>query len=290
MNKTQSSVNNALKNRAAKAPAKAKDGDMAHLVRQMGPRIKNALLGTALQPERFTSQVLSTLSNNPKLQACDPTSFLAAMMSSAQLGLEPNTPLGQAYLIPFGKQCTFILGYRGLIELAYRSGKIKKIDAETVYENDEFEYELGWDAKLVHKPAFGDRGKPIGYYALFKLDDGGGNFLFMSKEDVDKHANKFSKSYGNGPWRDDFDSMAKKTVLRQLLKYAPINVEAAQGLAADESVKHMDVNSNINILDVEPVYDVDPNTGEVREAVSDNVSEIKEELGQESFTQPDMFK
>ena len=115
-------------------------------------------------PERFTRITLSALSTNAKLQETTPQSFLGAMMTAAQLGLEPNTPLGQAYLIPFRNkgvlECQFQLGYKGLIDLAYRSGQISVIQAHTVYENDEFEYELGLDPKLKHVPAKGRQGKP----------------------------------------------------------------------------------------------------------------------------------
>lgn len=268
-------------NAKANAPVqKGTDNSLRAVIEKMKPQIEMAVVGTTLNAERFMRLIFSTISTNPKLAACSQSSFLGAMMSAAQLGLEPNTALGQAYLIPYGNQCQFVLGYRGLIELAYRSGDIKKIDAQVVYENDEFEYELGWDSKLIHKPAMGNRGNPVGYYALFKMADGGGNFLFMSQEDVEKHAKKFSKSFHNGPWQTDFVSMAKKTVLKMLLKYAPLKVELNRAVQADEGIKNLDVDQleNVNVLDIPAEYEVEEETGEITE-----VDKLRGQLKQENI-------
>ena len=237
--------------------------------------IAKALPNVGITPERFTRLIFSALSTTPKLAECDRGSFLGAMMQSAQLGLEPNTPLGQAYLIPYGKTVQFQLGYKGLLELAYRSGKISTIYAETIYENDEYTYEMGFDAKLIHKPKMdGPRGKAVAYYAVYKTVDGQGSFTVMSAEDVRAFAQKKSKSYGNGPWQTDFDAMAKKTVLKRLLKYAPISTELQRATAADETVKSS-YTIGEDILDVQEdpivtegqvsdeVPSVDPETGEI---------------------------
>ena len=126
------------------------------LIKAMEPEIKKAL-PAVITPERFTRMALSALNTTPKLSECTQMSFLAALMNAAQLGLEPNTPLGQAYLIPYnnkGKlECQFQIGYKGMIDLAYRNPQMQIISAQTVYENDEFEYELGLDPKLFHRPA-----------------------------------------------------------------------------------------------------------------------------------------
>ena len=233
-------------------------------------------LPQVMTPERFTRIALSAVSNTPKLGSCTPQSFLGAMMNAAQLGLEPNTPLGQAYLIPFENrkkgvtECQFQIGYKGLIDLAYRSGEVKMIDAQTVYENDEFEYELGMDPVLKHKPARTNRGNPIYFYATFKLTNGGQGFQVMSIEDVQEHAKKYSKTYNNGPWQTNFEEMAKKTVLKKLLKYAPLKTEFVKQVTQDETIKtsisdHMDEVPN-DYMDVE--YEEHPNedpvTGEIK--------------------------
>ena len=219
----------------------------------MQGEIKKAL-PAVLTPERFTRMVLSAVSANKDLAACETKSFLAAMMQAAQLGLEPNTPLGQAYIIPYKDhgvlKAQFQIGYKGLIDLAYRSGEVTIIDAQAVHKNDEFEYEYGLDPKLKFKPALTDRGEVIAYYAMFKTKMGGFNFLVMSKEDIINHAKQYSQSYSNSysPWKTNFDSMAKKTVLKQVLKYAPLKSEFAKKLDADETIK---TNIQPNMVDME---------------------------------------
>lgn len=192
-------------------------------------------LPSVLTPERFSRMVLTAITKTPKLADCTPASFIGSMLTAAQLGLEPNTPLGQAYLIPYGKECQFQIGYKGLIDLAYRSGEFKCIYAEIAYENDTFDFELGLDAKLVHKPALSNRGNAKWVYAVYKLQNDGYAFKVMSMDDVIIYGKKYSKTYNNGPWQTDFEAMAKKTVLKQLLKYAPLKTEFARGVSSDET-------------------------------------------------------
>ena len=214
------------------------------LIRQMEPEIRKAL-PSMITPERFTRIALSAISSNPQLADCTPRSLLAALMTSAQLGLEPNTPLGQAYLIPYfnGKtktlDCQFQLGYRGLVDLAYRSGEVITIGAFTVCEHDEFEYELGLEPKLRHKPSLDDRGAPVYYYALFKTKAGGSGMDVMTVAEMKKFRDEYSKAAGKGfsPWDTSFDEMAKKTVLKRCLKYAPLKPEFIAAAATDSTVK-----------------------------------------------------
>lgn len=215
---------------------------MKDLIVSMEGQIAKAL-PSVITPERFTRMVLTAMSTNKDLQLCTPNSFLGAMMQAAQLGVEPNTPLGQAYLIPYKNkgtlECQFQLGYKGMIDLAYRSGEVKDIQAHEVHENDTFEYELGLEPKLKHIPAMSNRGAVIMYYAIFHTKDGGYGFNVMSVDDVQEHAKKYSKSYGASfsPWKSNFDEMAKKTVLKRCLKYAPIKTEFARSISADETIK-----------------------------------------------------
>lgn len=246
-----------------------KDTSLKGLIKAMEPEIKKAL-PSVITPERFTRMVFTALSSTPKLQQCTPQSFLGAMMQAAQLGLEPNTPIGQAYLIPYGNSCQFQLGYKGLLDLAYRSGEIKDIQAHEVHENDEFEYELGLEPKLKHIPAKSNRGSVTMYYAVWHTKTGGYGFEVMSYEDVLEFAQKKSKSFYNGPWQTDFDSMAKKTVLKQALKYAPIATDFVKAVAADETVKSRisdsmeDEPDETMTIDVEAMpQNVDPETGEI---------------------------
>lgn len=214
------------------------------LIKQMMPEIKKALPAT-ITPERFTRIVLSALSVTPQLAECTPQSFLAAMMTAAQLGMEVNTPLGQCYLIPRMnrkkgvQEVQFQLGYKGLIDLAYRGGEVQTIQAHAVYEHDEFEYEYGLEPKLVHKPAKEDRGAPVAYYAIFRTKSGGYSFEVMSVDDIKRRRDQFSDAANKGfsPWQTNFDEMAKKTVLKAALKYAPMSTETARSMSADETIK-----------------------------------------------------
>ena len=172
-----------------------KNMPIADMIKALEPEIARAL-PSVITPERFTRMALNALNNTPKLAECTQMSFLGALMSAAQLGLEPNTPLGQAYLIPYKNkgvlECQFQIGYKGLLDLVYRNEMVQTVQAQVVYENDELRYVLGLNGELTHIPRLRDRGKPIAFYALFKLDNGGYGFEVMSKEDMDEFATKYS--------------------------------------------------------------------------------------------------
>lgn len=197
--------------------------------------------------KRFVRIALTAISSNPKLaEACalSPATFLGSMMTAAQLGLEPNTPMGKAYLLPYnnidkntGKKVPMVqfqIGVYGLVDLAFRSGLVKEIDTDVRRKNDFWKYEKGDESILRHIPYDeGDRGEAIGYYAIIKMKDGAVHKSYMSKYEVLEHAKRFSKSYNrktgsfSGPWATDFDAMARKTVLIQALKFVPKATEDA---------------------------------------------------------------
>jgi recombination protein RecT len=208
------------------------------LLEQMKSEIARCL-PKHLTPERMARIAITELRKTPKLQECDPMSFIAAIMQASQLGLEPGI-MGSCYLIPFnnnqtGKvECTFMPGYRGFLDLARRSGQIVSLVARAVYANDEFRYEFGLKEDLIHRPAMqGDRGELVAVYAVAILKDGGHQFDVMSKKDVDAIRNQ-SKSKNNGPWVTHYDEMAKKTVLRKLFKWLPCSVEMQKAVSLDE--------------------------------------------------------
>lgn len=263
-------MENAIQKAQAGKPAAGKPVAIQDYIKRMEGEIKKAL-PSVLTPERFTRITLSALSTNPALAQCTPSSFLGAMMTAAQLGLEPNTPLGQAYLIPYRNhgrlEAQFQLGYKGLIDLAYRSGDVSTIQAHVVYEGDEFDYELGLEPKLRHVPAKESRGNPTYVYAAFRTKDDGYGFEVMSVEDIRAHAQKYSKAYKNGPWQTNFEEMAKKTVLKRALKYAPLKTEFVRAVSADETIK-TGLSADMFELPDETVipaegYVVDETTGEV---------------------------
>lgn len=239
-------VKNELGKRAsavANPPVKlTKNMTIVDMVKALEPEIKRAL-PTVLTPERFTRMALSAINNTPELANCTPMSFIAALMNAAQLGLEPNTSLGQAYLIPYKNhgvlECQFQLGYKGMIDLAYRTGQIQIIQAQSVREFDYFEFQYGLDAKLIHRPGDGNRGEITYIYGMFKLANGGYGFEVSSKADMDAFAAKYSKSFGGkySPWTENYEDMAKKTVIKRVLKYAPVSTDFQKAMSADESIK-----------------------------------------------------
>lgn len=258
---------------AETSPAKQGKSMQAY-IKSMEGEIKKAL-PSVITPERFTRMVLSAISVNPKLASCTPKSFLGAMMSAAQLGLEPNTPLGQAYLIPYNNKGTlevqFQIGYKGLLDLAYRSGEVDIIQAHIVYENDTFECEYGLNPTLKHIPADSKKGEPVKVYAVFRTKTGGFGFEVMSMDEIREHAAKYSQTYGSkySPWTNNFEEMAKKTVLKKVLKYAPMKSEFARGVAQDGTIKTElteDMYESPNVVDADFIVDVvDDSTGEVTE-------------------------
>ena len=206
------------------------------------PKIK-AQMALAL-PKHMTSDrlariALTEIRKVPTLAKCDQTSFLGAIMQCAQLGLEPGGALGHAYLLPFENrkkgitEVQFIVGYRGMIDLARRSGQIVSLTARTVHENDEFSYQYGLSEDLKHVPATGERGALQYVYAVAKLKDGGVQFEVMSRSDIDK-VRAQSKAGNYGPWQTHYDEMAKKTVIRRLFKYLPVSIELATAVTMDE--------------------------------------------------------
>ena len=259
----------------------------------MEPQIAKAL-PSVITPERFTRMTLTAISTTPALQECTPQSFCAAMMNAAQLGLEPNTPLGQAYLIPFNntskrcKEVQFQIGYKGLIDLAYRSGEFRNIYAKEVYEKDDFEYEFGLEPKLHHKPYVDglDRGKVIYYYGVFTLVNGGFGFDVMSTTEVESFAKRYSQSYGKGfsPWKTNFDEMAKKTVLKRALKYAPLKTDFVKQVTEDVTIKTDFAADMSEIPDETPIeahFDVEEETPGLTPEEAEKQRQAKEILANE---------
>jgi recombination protein RecT len=265
-------MNNKIQNQVATTNNSEKK-TLQGYIKSMEGEIAKAL-PSVITPERFSRIVLSAISSNPKLASCTPSSFLGAMMSSAQLGLEVNTPLGQAYILPFQNkgvlEAQFQLGYKGLIDLAYRSGEVELVQAHIVYANDKFECEYGLEPKLTHVPADSDRGEAIKVYAMFKTKSGGYGFEVMSMDDVKRHAQKYSKSFGSSysPWATSFEEMAKKTVLKKCLKYAPLKSDFVRAVVQDETIKTeiSDDMYDVPSVSIDTEYTVvDAETGEVTE-------------------------
>lgn len=210
---------------------------IAHLLMTKKGEIAK-MLPKHLNAERLLKVAQIAATTTPGLTKCDVASLVGAIGQCAQMGLEPNTVLGHAYLVPFNTKrkdgngnerwvnsVQVIIGYKGLIDLARRSGQIVSIAAHEVCEHDKFDLVYGLDEKLEHRPAMGERGDVIGFYAVAKLKDGGHCFEFMSRLQVEQIM-RSTQSKGNyGPWKENFTEMGRKTVIRRLAKYLPLSIE-----------------------------------------------------------------
>lgn len=198
-----------------------------------------------IKPERMIRVALTAIQNTPKLLDCDKNSFYLAVLRAAQLGLEPDGILGQAYLIPYGDTVQLIPGYKGLIDLARRSGEVSNIIAKEVCAKDTFELHWHEEVPFTHEQATsGDRGSVIGFWAMARFKDGGFHFDYMPLDEVTKirdnssgykaavswsknAKNKYTKGKIVSPWEDNFVEMGKKTAIRRIAKYLPMSVQRA---------------------------------------------------------------
>jgi recombination protein RecT len=203
---------------------------IAQLFEKQKPNIAQ-VLPRGMDPDQFVKIAIAAIVKTPKLQECTAASLYLAVSQAAQLGAIPGA-LGHGYLVPYGSDCQFILGYRGMIDLARRSGQIVSITAEVVREGDVFECELGLAQKLKHVPNFdGERGKVRLVYAIAHLVGGGVQFVVLTREDVE------SKHKPSNVWRDHWNEMAKKTAVRQLFKMLPVSVQVAQQLEREDDAE-----------------------------------------------------
>lgn len=200
-----------------------------------------ASLPSGMSQERFVRLLLTAANTNPELFDCDPRSFLAAGVQAAQLGLEPNDARGLAYLLPYrdkrrGRVVNLIIGYRGMMDLARRSGMVSSINAFPVFEGDRFEYRLGLDPHLEHVPGDHDEdpAKLTHVYAVARVN-GDPQFVVLTRRQIDKvKAQSQGASSSYSPWNTHYVEMALKTAIRRLCKYLPQTVELATALASDE--------------------------------------------------------
>lgn len=253
-------------------------------------------LPSHMTADRLMRIAMTEVRKVPKLAQCEITSFMGAIMQCAQLGLEPGAALGHAYLLPFdvnkkqGNQwvkvrtdCQLIIGYRGMIDLARRSGQIISLSARSVHKGDAFRYEFGLEETLHHVPADGDRGDLTHVYAVAKLVGGGVQFEVMSKADVMKIKDT-SKAKNSGPWVTNFDEMAKKTVIRRLFKYLPVSIEITRAVVLDEKADAGIHQDNASILTGN--YAIIPEEQQQLGA-DESLNETTGEISRDEFTQPE---
>jgi recombination protein RecT len=219
-------------------PKNQTKNDMTALLQRMGPEIARAV-PKHVNPDRMLRIAMTALRVNPDLMKCTPGSFLGCVLSAAQLGLEIGGPLAQAYLIPYRQECTLIVSYRGMLNLARRSGMVTSIYAHEVREGDRFAYKLGLTPNLEHEPADSpDReDKPITHvYAVAKLKDSDPVFIVLTKAQIEKYRAR-SRAATSGPWVTDYTAMALKTAVRRLFTWIPQSSEMMLAAAIDEATE-----------------------------------------------------
>lgn len=216
-----------------------------------------------LNADRMARIAATEVRKNKALLNTEPTSFLGSVMQAAQLGLEPGSALGQAYLVPYGNQCQLIIGYKGMIDLARRSGQVLSLNAYAVREGDDFNFQLGLKPDIHHVPSLeADRiKKPITYvYAVATLKGGGYQFEVMSRAEVEAAR---AKAKSKNIWNTYFEEMAKKTVIRRLFKYLPVSIEALEITNADAKREAGEKVEPDDVINIEAVSVEDFEDGEV---------------------------
>jgi recombination protein RecT len=203
---------------------------IATLIAQLQPEIARAL-PKGMDADRIARLALTALRKTPKLAECSPESFAGALLTASALGLEPNVG-GEAWLVPYKRECTLIVGYVGLAKLYFQHPLAQHLDAQAVYEADAFDYAYGLDPFLIHKPAKGERGQVTAYYAVARLTTGAKAFVVLSPEEVKTLRN--GKVGPNGDIPDPQHWMERKTAVRQLVKLLPKSTTLIRALAADE--------------------------------------------------------
>lgn len=221
------------------------------------------LLPQGMSVERFMQLIVNQVRANPDLGACTYESILGAAMTAAQSGLEPG-PLGFAYLVPRwnsrhhrdpdsgrwvgAQECQLLLGYRGLVALAYRSKLVASVEAHAVYPGDVFKVRRGLDEQLVHEPEVrtADRGgEPWAYWALARFANGAHAWEVMDLDDIEEYRLRSDRQKKDGgsrkdAWLSDYDAMAKKTVFRRLVPWLPLEDRLAEIISKDETVTTID--------------------------------------------------
>ena len=244
------------------ATTKEKKGTLGEWLNERKDSLNQALPANTVNVDRFMQSAFLAITNPqmPNLVKCSKESIFRSLREAAAYGLELNGMLGQAYLIPYNVKgvmtCNLQLGYKGLIALARRSNTIKTIAAEAIHENDIFDCELASGRSIHHKiDIFKERGEVVAYYCLVELSNGGEQFKVLSKKEVEKHRDKFSKAYNpkdpNNIWNKNFDAMALKTCVIQALKLCPISIEAMDAVVREEKedIKEFD-NVEYTVSDV----------------------------------------
>ena len=261
--------------------AQAKDSgaiNLRSLIQQQAPAFK-MVLGKPELVDAFVRSAITLVNMNRKLAECQPMSFLGALMQTAQLKLDLS--LGQAWIIPYysskngGLMAQFQIGYQGMIDLFYRHQLASELYAEIVYANDKFSYSLGTSRNISHEPTLGERGDMVAVYAIAKLTSGAQNIVVMSVPELHRYKQHYSKPDKEGRygvWDSDFEAMAKKTAIKQVLKYMPKAVEIQRSMLNDGSVIETASVNNISLdnATIHQITDESEPASAIQEIVIDN--------------------
>lgn len=258
---------------AATTPATIGPRDAIRNILTTQKQAIGASLPRSMDADRFSRLLLTAANTNPDLFACTPQSFLAAGVAAAQLGLEPNDARGLAYLIPYndrkrGKVVQLIIGYRGMMDLARRSGMVTAINAFPVFADDHFRYTLGLDPTLEHIPGDHDEDPATltHVYATAKIA-GDPQFVVLTRRQIDRaRSSSRGADSSYSPWTTHYVEMAMKTAIRRLCKFLPQTVEIAQALTLEERPLHLGDLGHVTPTDDDDdrdVIDIDPVTGEI---------------------------
>lgn len=227
------------KGKAGTALAEMKPKEQVKYLLEQNKLAIAAAIPKHMNAERLMKVAQTAITSTPALLDCYVPTLLGGIIQCAQMGLEPNTVLGHAYLIPYQnkkknrRDAQVVIGYKGLIDLARRSGQVVSIAAHAVRKDDLFVYEYGLHEELKHIPAEGDRGDITHFYAVAHMKDGGHAFEVMTRKQVEKIRDQGNK---NPVWSEHFEEMGRKTAIRRLAKYLPLSVEFATGIAQDGQV------------------------------------------------------
>lgn len=234
-------------------------------------KLINNTLQDPKKAQRFIASITSAVVTNPSLQECDASTILSAGLLGEALNLSPSPQLGQYYLVPFnnknGKVAQFQLGYKGYIQLALRSGYYRKLNVLDIKQGELIKYDPLTETieiNLIENSLERENTKTMGYYAMFEYQNGFVKAIYWSREKMESHALKYSKGYqakkGYTFWEKDFDGMAFKTMLRQIIsKWGIMSVELETAIVSDMGVINEDKtvdyvdNTDENINLVEPV-------------------------------------
>ena len=195
-----------------------------------------------LTAERFIHMTTSVINRNPAIAGCSVQSIVGAMMQASILGFKPVDALGQCYFVPYGGHVQFQIGYKGWMDLARRSGQIKTLYAYVVREGDIFDYELGLDPVLRHKPNSGPENNVTHAYAVAKYKDGGHSFIVLSKGEIERLRTRNASQRGapSGAWKTDYEAMAKAKAIKQLAKFMPMSDEMQMASISDDGIINAD--------------------------------------------------